>query len=86
MIVYVIIDRNLIDLIKDNDVNGFAKVLSDDETLCFDQPIQFNSEEEALAFCSGLGYGVDERAPVEKFPLRSCEEYDRPFIELIDKY
>lgn len=84
--VYVISDRSLIDFIEDNDVDGFRNQLEEDDTLYFDDPIEFDSEEEALAFCSGIGYGVDERAPVDRLPLRSFEEYDRPFIELIENY
>ena len=52
----------------------------------FDEPVEFETEREALAFCSGLGYGTMEEAPVEQFPLRSFEEYDKPFIEAIENY
>jgi hypothetical protein len=48
--------------------------------------VEFETEREALAFCSGLGYGTMEGAPVEQFPLRSFEEYDMPFIEAIENY
>lgn len=33
-----------------------------------------------------FGYGVDDHLPVVKFPLRSFEEYDMPFIEAIEHY
>ena len=52
----------------------------------FAEPETFDTEEQALAFCSGIGYGVDERAPVERFPLRSSVEDDLPFIEAIENY
>ena len=84
--VHVITDRALIDFIEDNDVEGFQQYLEVDDTLYFEEPIQFETESEALAFCAGLGYGVDDRNPVDRLPLRSFEEYDRPFIELIEKY
>ena len=57
--VYVIKDRIRIDFIEEDDVDGFAKYLADEETYTFDEPIQFDSEKEALAFCAGIGYGVD---------------------------
>ena len=84
--VYVITDRNLIDLFEDNDIEGFKKQLEEDGTIYFEEPIQFETKSEALAFCAGLGYGVDDRNPVDRLPLRSFEEYDKPFIELIEKY
>lgn len=84
--VYVITDRTAIDFIENNDIDGFKHYLSDEEYLMFDEPIQFETESEALAFCAGLGYGVDDHLPVAKFPLRSFEEFDQPFIEAIENY
>ena len=84
--VYVIKDHTAIDFIENNDIDGFKQYLSDEEYLMFDEPIQFETESEALAFCAGLGYDVDDHLPVMKFPLRSFEEYDQPFIEAIENY
>ena len=84
--VYVIKDSDLIRFIEDNDIERFKSYLKEEETFCFDEPIQFETEKEALAFCAGIGYGVDERMPVERLPLRSFEEYDKPFIREIEKY
>lgn len=84
--VYVIKDRTVIDFIENNDVDGFRNYLAEDEFLMFDEPVEFETEPEALAFCAGLGYGVDDHLPIEKFPLRSFEEYDMPFIEAIENY
>lgn len=84
--IYVIRDTEAIELIEENDVSGFREYLTKDDTVIFDEPVEFETEAEALAFCAGLGYGVDERYPVEVLPLRSFEEYDKPFIELIEKY
>ena len=83
---YVIKDRTAIDFIEDNDIDGFKQYLSEEEYLMFDEPIQFETETEALAFCAGLGYGVDDTLPVAKFPLRSFEEYDQPYIKAIEEY
>lgn len=84
--VYVLKDRDLIESVEDNDIEGFKKSIEDEEYIEFEEPIEFETESEALAFCAGLGYGVDERAPIEILPLRSFEEYDRPFINEIEKY
>lgn len=84
--VYVISDRTAIDFIQDDDIEGFKEYLAEDDTLYLGEPEIFDSEAEALAFCSGIGYGSDERAPVENWPLRSSEEADRPFIEAIEDY
>ena len=84
--VYVITDQTAIDLIADNDLDGFKAYLAEDDTLYFPEPETFATEEQALAFCSGIGYGIDERAPIERYPLRSCEPTDVPFIEAIENY
>ncbi len=84
--VYVITDQTAIDLLTNDDLDGFKAYLSEDDTLYFPEPETFATEEEALAFCAGIGYGIDERAPIERYPLRSCEPTDVPFIELIENY
>lgn len=84
--VYVITDQTAIDLITDNDLDGFKAYLAEDDTLYFPEPETFASEEEALAICACIGYGFDERAPIEHLPLRSCEPEDEPFIEAIENY
>lgn len=84
--IYVIDDPILISFIEDNDLDGFKEYLDSDDTLMFDEPGIFATEAEALAFCSGIGHGVDERAPAERFPLRSSEPDDIPFIEAIENY
>ena len=84
--VYVITDQTAIDLITDNDIDGFKAYIAEDDTPYIHEPETFATEEQALAFCSGIGYGIDERAQIERYPLRSCEPDDVPFIELIEKY
>ena len=84
--VYVITDQTAIDLITDNDIDGFKAYLAEDDTLYFPEPETFASEEEALAFCAGICFGIDGRAPIERLPLRSCEPADIPFIEVIENY
>ena len=84
--VYVVKDPLAIDFIVDNDIDGFKELLDSDDTLMFGEPETFETEAEALAFCSGIGHGIAERAPVERFPLRSSEPEDLPFIEAIENY
>ena len=84
--VYVIDDPILISFIEDGDLEGFKEYLAEDDIIILPEPKCFDTEDEALAFCSGIGYGVDERAPVERYPLRSCEPDDLPFIEAIENY
>ena len=83
--VYVITESEAISLIEAGDIDGFQNLLEGDKTLLFSEPESFNTEEEALAFCAGIGYGRDGY-PVEKFPLRSSEPTDLPYIELIKAY
>ncbi|MDE5969999.1 MAG: DUF5053 domain-containing protein [Muribaculaceae bacterium] len=88
--VYVIDDPMLIDFIQESDIDGFRSYLDEskeeDNFILFGEPECFDTEAEALAFCSGIGYGYDERGPIERYPLRSCEESDLPFIAAIENY
>lgn len=84
--VYVISDPLAINFLIDDDIDGFKEYLDSDDTLMFGEPETFETVAEALAFCSGIGHGIDERAPVERFPLRSSEPEDLPFIEAIENY
>lgn len=84
--VYIVEDATAIELIQNNDLDGFKAYLAEDDTLYFGAPECFDSEAEALAFCAGIGYGIYERALVERYPLRSCEPDDLPFIEAIENY
>lgn len=84
--IYVIKEPSVISYLEDDDLEGLKALLKEDDTLIFDEPVEFTTEAEALAFCAGLGYGVDERCPVEVYPLRNFEEADKPYIELIKNY
>ena len=81
--VYVVSDPLAIDFIQNEDFDGFKEYLDADDSLIISEPEEFATEAEALAYCAGIGYGTDERGPVERYPLRSCEECDRPFIEIL---
>lgn len=89
--VYIVDDAEAIEFFENNDIDGFKAFLDEtienEKYLYFGEPEYFDSEAEALAFCAGIGYGLDdERAPVERYPLRSCEPFDLPFIEAIEGY
>lgn len=84
--VYVVDDPMAIEFLLNGDVEGFKAYLADDDTLFFPEPECFDSEAEALAFCAGIGYGVDENGVPERYPLRSGEAADMPFIEAIENY
>ncbi|MGN0228559.1 MAG: hypothetical protein ACI4BH_01995 [Muribaculaceae bacterium] len=43
--VYIITDQTAIDLITDNDLDGFKAYLAEDETLYFPEPETFATEE-----------------------------------------
>ncbi|MBD5372083.1 MAG: hypothetical protein HDR75_01875 [Bacteroides sp.] len=84
--VYVISDPLAINFLVDDDIDGFKEYLESDEYLDFGMPEVFENEQQALAFCAGLGYGANESVTPERYPLRSCEEADLPFIEAIENY
>lgn len=84
--VYVISDPLAIKFLVNDDIDGFKEYLDSDDMLDFSEPEVFDTEEAALAFCEGLGYGTDERAMPNRYPLRSCEPTDAPFIEAIENY
>jgi hypothetical protein len=84
--IYVLTDPILIDSAQDGDIEGFKEYLDSDDTIYFNDPETFDTEAEALAYCAGIGYGKDERAPVERYPLRSSEPADFQFIDSIYNY
>lgn len=84
--VYVVTNLLAIDFMVKDDIQGFRKYFDSDDELEFPEPEIFNTEEAALAFCTGLGYGKDERAMPDFYPLCSCEPVDASFIEAIENY
>lgn len=83
--VYVISDPLAINFLVD-DIDGFKEYLDSDDMLDFPKPEVFETEQQALAFCAGIGYGANESTTPERYPLCSCEEADLPFIEAIENY
>ncbi len=83
--VYVVSDPTAIEFFQNDDLDGF-KLYLEEENLDFGEPEYFDTEAEALAFCSGIGYRTNERATPNSYPLRSCEPIDMPFIEAIENH
>lgn len=77
-------DSEAIELIVSDNLKGFREDLSSEENFMIEESKEFDTEAGAQAFCAGLGYGEDERAPPSIYPLRSCEPCDRPYIEAIE--
>lgn len=84
--VYIISDPELIECVENNDIDCFRQELADCDTYYFAEPETFDTEAEALAFCGGIGYGLDERTPVTRLPLIYPNNYYTPFIEAIKEY
>ena len=82
--VYVINDSEAIQYFLNDDLDGFKEYIASDDMLDFPEPEYFDTEAEAMAFCTGIGYGTNERAIPERYPLRSFEDTDVPFIETIE--
>lgn len=73
--VYIISDPELIECMEDNDIEGFRQELADCDTYYFAESETFDTEAEALAFCGGIVYGLDELAPAIRLPLISSNDY-----------
>lgn len=58
--VYVIDDPASIEFFENDDIDGFKEYLTEDDTIIFPEAECFDTEAEALAFCSGIGYGTNE--------------------------
>lgn len=84
--VYVVNDPIAIEIFQNNDVEGFKEYLSNEEYLDFGELHYFDTEAEALAFSSGISFGIDDYSIVGHYPLRSCEVGDIAFIEAIKNH
>lgn len=84
--VYVISDSLAINFLVNDDIDGFKGYLESDDMLDFSEPEVFDTEDAALSFCAGLGYGTDERTMPDCYPLRSCEPAEALFIDAIENY
>lgn len=82
--VYMVTDSDAISLLINDDLKEFKAYISSEDGMEIDEPREFDTEAEAMAFCAGLGYGKDEHSFPDIYPLRSCEPCDLPYIEAIE--
>ena len=82
--VYVVKDSIAIEHIENGDIDGFKAYLEVNPYVDFGKPECFKTAAEALAYCTGLGFGADERGEAAVYPLRSTEEEDVKFIEVME--
>ena len=69
--VYVISNSEAIQYCLNDDVEGFKEYPASDEMLAVPSAEYLDTEAETLAFCVGIGYGTNERATPDFYPLRS---------------
>lgn len=82
--VYMVTDIEAISLLVNDSLAAFKTYISSQDSVIIDEPMKFDTELEALAFCAGLGYGKDDYSVPEIYPLRSSEPCDLPYIEAIE--
>ena len=58
--VYVVSDPLAINFIQNEDLDGFKEYLDSYDTFYIPEPEEFATEAEALAYCSGIGYGQEK--------------------------
>ena len=52
--IYVIKGPSVINLLIENNLEGLRELLNEDSTLLFNDPVEFKTKVEALAFCVGF--------------------------------
>ena len=83
--VYVVRDPHAIEFIENGDLDDFKAYLDEHPTSDIGKEEHFWTKEEAIAFCSGLKYGVDKHTGISPYPLRSWEIPDTWFMRLIKR-
>lgn len=68
------------------DINSFKQFLSTDSILDLKDPVQFETEVEAEAFCERLNPDKNFENEPYKWPLRSYNQVDAQFINAIERY
>lgn len=61
--------KSLMYFVIDGNIVGFKEYLDSDDTIYFNEAKCFDTDAGALAYCAGIGYGVDEHAPEKHYPL-----------------
>lgn len=68
------------------DINSFKQFLSTEKILDLKGPMLFDSEPEAEAYCESLNPDKTFGSEPYKWPLRSYNQDDIPFILAIEYY
>lgn len=78
--IYIVNDQSVEQAIYDEDLDAFREIIEDGADY---REEEFDTEEEATAYISGLYAGKDERSPVGFVVLHEDIETDIPFIEIL---
>lgn len=81
--VYIVRDSIAIEYIVNDDIDGFGFYIQTGNLVDSIEVESFLTENEALAFCRGLGRFEDDRNLPSIYPLRSFETEDQAFIDIV---
>ena len=78
--IYIVIGQTVEQAVYDEDLDAFRGIIEDGADF---REEEFDSEEEATAYVSGLYAGIDQRSPAGFLVLDESEESDTPFINIL---
>lgn len=78
--IYIVRDQSVEQVVYDEDLDAFREIIEDGADFRVEE---FDSEEEATAYVSGLYAGIDQRSPAGFIVLNESEESDTPFINIL---
>lgn len=78
--IYIVSDQSVEQAVYDEDLDAFREIIEDGADF---REEEFDSEEEATAYVSGLYAEVDQRSPAGFIVLYESEESDTPFINIL---
>lgn len=78
--IYIVRDQSVEQAVYDEDLDAFREIIEDGADF---REEEFDSEEEATAYVSGLYAGIDQRSPTGFIVLNQSEESDTPFINIL---
>lgn len=78
--IYIVSDQSVEQAVYDEDLDAFREIIEDGADF---REEEFDSEEEANAYVSGLYAGMDERSPAGFIVLYESVESDTPFINIL---
>ena len=78
--IYIVSDRSVEQAVYDEDLDAFREIIEDGADF---REVEFDSEEEATAYVSGLYAGIDQRSPAGFIVLYASEDSDIPYINIL---